>query len=284
MASANIAGCRFVVESEYFIHQSRRIARCQVTVPAQVLDQFVGCSGGGGERGVHCVKCGERSLELCPNAGKFLNNMLNMRDLLSDRLEIRPGMMLFKGFADSAQLAPALQAVIDAAPLRRLQTSRGFPMSVQTSNCGQVGWISDRRGYRYSPTDPRSGKPWPHMPTAFSQLAGQAAGLAGYPDFQPDACLINHYEPGTQMGAHQDRDEVDFAAPIVSVSLGIDARFFVIGPERRGHSTAVDLQDGDVLVFGGPARLFYHGVRRLKPSHHPTFGAVRWNLTFRKAC
>lgn len=156
-------------------------------------------------------------------------------------------------------------------------------MSVQTSNCGEVGWISDRRGYRYSAIDPLTEQPWPDMPEEFSMLASRAAAEAGYDGFTPDACLINYYVPGTQMGAHQDKDEQDFEQPIVSVSLGIDARFFVIGPERKGTSTAVDLSDGDVLVFGGPSRKFYHGVRKLKTSVHPLWGAGRWNLTFRKA-
>ena len=121
------------------------------------------------------------------------------------------------------------------------------------------------------------------MPGAFLKVATEAALAAGFSDYEPDSCLINHYVPGTQMGAHQDKDEKDFGAPIVSVSMGIDARFFVLGPERRGTSTSVDLSDGDVVVFGGPSRLFFHGVRKLKPGSHDVFGASRWNLTFRKA-
>jgi len=121
------------------------------------------------------------------------------------------------------------------------------------------------------------------MPELFKSLSSQAAKQVGFASFIPDACLINQYQPGTQMGAHQDRDERDFDAPIVSVSMGIDARFFVIGPEKRGKSTPIDLHDGDTLVFGGPARMFYHGVRKLKYSRHPLWGAVRWNLTFRQA-
>lgn len=206
-----------------------------------------------------------------------------MRDLFSDTVEICPGMVLLKGLADSAALQGALESVLDTAPLRRMQTPGGSYMSVQNSNCGQLGWVSDRQGYRYSDIDPLTGLPWPAMPDSFRRLAEQAASLGGFPGFAPDACLINQYQPGTQMGAHQDKDESDCDAPIVSVSLGIDARFFVIGAERRGRSIAVDLSDGDVLVFGGPARLFYHGVRKLKFSEHPDFGPVRWNLTFRKA-
>lgn len=156
-------------------------------------------------------------------------------------------------------------------------------MSVETSSCGELGWISDRRGYRYVSEDPATGAPWPAMPEMFSSLAARAALSAGFANFLPDSCLINHYTPGTQMGAHQDRDERCFQQPIVSVSMGIDGRFFVTGPQRKGPSTAVDLHDGDVLVFGGAARLYYHGIRKLKPGTHPLFGSSRWNLTFRKA-
>ena len=156
-------------------------------------------------------------------------------------------------------------------------------MSVAMTNCGSLGWVSDRRGYRYSATDPETDKPWPAMPKQLMELASSAAAKAGYAAFTPDACLINQYKPGAQMGAHQDRNEHSFAHPIVSVSLGIVARFFVIGPQKQGPSKSVDLQDGDVVVFGGPARKHFHGVRKLKEATHPTLGAVRWNLTFRTA-
>ncbi|MFK7858723.1 MAG: alpha-ketoglutarate-dependent dioxygenase AlkB [Granulosicoccus sp.] len=206
-----------------------------------------------------------------------------MGDLLSQVVEICPGMYVLPRFADSGTLLAPLQTVLAHSPLRQMQTSRGFLMSVLTSNCGKVGWISDRKGYRYVEADPVSGEPWHRMPEEFASLASDAAASAGFANFEPDACLINHYRPGTQMGAHQDQDESDFTQPIVSVSLGIDARFYVIGPSKRGKSTPVDLSDGDVMVIGGPARRYYHGVRKLKESTHSKFGAVRWNLTFRKA-
>lgn len=186
-------------------------------------------------------------------------------------------------FVDSSSIRPIIEAILRTSPLRRMQTQRGQFMSVETSNCGSLGWISDRKGYRYTPNDPLSGEPWPDIPEVLMIIAEQAALVAGYDGFRPDSCLINHYVPGTQMGAHQDKDEKDFDAPIVSVSLGIDARFFVLGAERRGTSKSVDLSDGDVVVFGGPSRLFFHGVRKLKASSHAVFGASRWNLTFRKA-
>lgn len=198
-------------------------------------------------------------------------------------INICAGMVLLPEFADSETLQKPLQQVLESSPLRQMQTSRGFMMSVHTSNCGNLGWVSDRSGYRYETCDPLNGAPWPAIPDAFLQLATDAAEQAGFGHFQPDACLINQYRPGTQMGAHQDKDESDFSQPIVSVSLGIDARFYVIGPEKRGKSIPVDLSDGDVVVFGGPARRHYHGVRKLKEATHPRFGAFRWNLTFRKA-
>jgi len=204
-------------------------------------------------------------------------------DLFSNSRTLCPGMTLLPGFVDTRLVHPIIEIILSSSPLRHMETRRGHFMSVKTSNCGSVGWISDRRGYRYSDIDPLNGRPWPAIPELLHEIAEQAATASGFPGFRPDSCLINHYEPGTQMGAHQDKDEKDFSAPIVSVSMGIDARFFVLGPERGGSSTSVDLSDGDVVVFGGPARLFYHGVRKLKPSNHEVFGASRWNLTFRKA-
>ena len=208
---------------------------------------------------------------------------LPMKDLFCDANPVLPGVYLLKGYADSSLLLPHLMAIVDAAPLRQMETGRGFKMSVSQTNCGQVGWVSDRRGYRYEADDPLTGRPWPEMPEAFSRLASKAAAEAEFADFYPDACLINRYSPGTQMGAHRDTDEQDFSQPIVSVSLGIPARFYIIGAERRGHSTAMDLEDGDVVVFGGLARRYYHGVRKLKARTDSQFGAYRWNLTFRRA-
>lgn len=192
-------------------------------------------------------------------------------------------MWLLPGFTSSAQLLPDIKKIVALNPLRHMQTQRGHSMSVAMTNCGEVGWTSDRRGYRYSATDPITDKPWPPMPASFKDLANSAANIAGFPNYQPDACLVNQYKPGAQMGAHQDRNERSFAHPIVSVSLGIPARFFVLGEEKRGASTAVDVHDGDVIVFGNEARRYFHGVRKLKPSSHPVAGEVRWNLTFRVA-
>ena len=204
-------------------------------------------------------------------------------DLFTNPHTLCPGMTHLPRFVDTRSVQPVIEALLSSSPLRRMETQRGHFMSVETSNCGSLGWVSDRRGYRYVEIDPLTGRPWPAMPEILQQIADRAAVAAGFSGFRPDSCLINHYLPGTQMGAHQDKDEKDFSAPIVSVSMGIDARFFVLGPERGGTSTSVDLSDGDVVVFGGPSRLFFHGVRKLKATSHKIFGASRWNLTFRKA-
>jgi len=193
--------------------------------------------------------------------------------------------LLLRGFA--LDRAPALQAAIDAitvqAPLRHMETRRGLRMSVAMSNCGEVGWISDRRGYRYAPCDPLDGRPWPAMPPLFAQLAAEAARAAGFEGFAPDACLINCYQPGTRLSLHQDRDERDLDAPIVSVSLGLPATFVFGGPVRGDRVQRVPLRHGDVVAWGGASRLFHHGVLPLALGVHPALGARRVNLTFRKA-
>jgi len=162
-------------------------------------------------------------------------------------------------------------------------TPGGYRMSVAMTNCGSLGWVSDRSGYRYDSRDPETGQPWPAMPAVLLRLAQAAAKEAGFPDFLPDACLINRYEAGAKLALHQDKDERNFAAPIVSVSLGIPATFLFGGVQRADTTLRVPLVHGDVVVWGGPARLRYHGVLPLKPGNHPAFGAHRVNLTFRKA-
>lgn len=197
------------------------------------------------------------------------------------RLAVGPGITLFKERADSAVLAAAL-AVVDACPPRRLTTPGGKQMSVAMTNCGALGWVSDRDGYRYAPTDPLTGRAWPALPPVLASLATDAADAAGFPGFAPEACLINLYELESRMGAHQDKDERALAAPIVSVSFGLSARFRIGGASRGGPTRSFLLDHGDVLVFGGPARLAYHGVDRVVPGQHPTLGALRLNLTFRR--
>ena len=200
-------------------------------------------------------------------------------------LPITPGAGLVSGFAVAR--AEALMACVDQitaqAPLRHLQTPGGRAMSVAMSNCGSWGWTSDRHGYRYVQQDPLSGNNWPAMPAAWLELAAQAAAATGYPGFVPDACLINQYLPGTKMSLHQDRDERDFAQPIVSVSLGLPVVFLFGGSKRSDKPQRLRLEHGDVVVWGGPARLAFHGVMTLADGEHAQLGRQRINLTFRRA-
>ena len=196
-----------------------------------------------------------------------------------------PGAVVLRGFAnaiDTALLA-AVQGVIHDAPFRHLTTPGGFRMSVAMTNCGSLGWVSDRTGYRYDPIDPETSKPWPQMPELFKTLAKDAAARAGFSGFQPEACLINRYEPGARLTLHQDKDERNYSQPIVSVSLGLPAIFLFGGLERSDKPVRVPLVHGDVVVWGGPARLRYHGVMPLKAGQHPLLGQQRINLTFRRA-
>ncbi len=214
-----------------------------------------------------------------------------MRDLFETLEEPRPpamiaeGAMLLPGFAlafEDALLA-ALDAIVAAAPFRHMTTPGGYVMSVATTSCGEVGWITDRRGYRYEPFDPLSGKPWPAMPEVFASLAECAAERAGFTGFAPDSCLVNRYDPGAKMATHQDKDERDVTAPIVSVSLGLPATFLFGGPVRSDKTQRIPLHHGDVMVWGGPSRLFFHGIAPLREGEHPRLGPNRINLTFRKA-
>ncbi len=201
------------------------------------------------------------------------------------RLTLAEGAVLLGGFAlpVEAPLLAAFQAVVAAAPFRRMVTPGGSTMSVAMTNCGAAGWVTDRRGYRYDAIDPESGRPWPAMPAAFDDLARAAAAAAGFGGFTPDACLVNRYEPGTRLSLHQDRDERDFGAPIVSVSLGLPATFLFGGLRRSDPQRRVRLRHGDVVVWGGPARLAFHGVLPLAEGEHPATGRRRLNLTFRRA-
>jgi len=195
------------------------------------------------------------------------------------------GVLLLRGFAldQAATLLVAIEHIVQAAPWRQMDTPGGYRMSVAMSNCGALGWCADRHGYRYSAHDPLSGQAWPPMPRAFFELARQAAAEADFADFAPDACLINRYAPGAKLSLHQDKDEADFSAPIVSVSLGLPATFVLGGLRRQDPGARWQLSHGDVLVWGGPARLRYHAVLPLKTGQHPTSGDYRINLTLRKA-
>src|ERR1700712_4344354 len=195
------------------------------------------------------------------------------------------GAVLLRGFARpyESALISAIDAIAAQAPFRHMVTPGGHQMSVAMTNCGSRGWVTDRRGYRYDANDPEAAKPWPALPACFRELAGQAALQAGFEDFAPDACLINRYVPGAKMSLHQDKDETDFSVPIVSVSLGLPAIFLFGGLLRSDRPQRFRLEHGDVVVFGGPARLFFHGVAPLADGEHAQLGCQRINLTFRKA-
>ena len=201
------------------------------------------------------------------------------------REEIAPGAFMLHGFAlpHETQILKALEKVTSKAPFRHMVTPGGFRMSVAMTNCGALGWITDRAGYRYDSIDPESGRKWPALPSSFMKLALEAANEAGFKNFVPDACLINRYEAGSRLSLHQDKNEIDYNAPIVSVSLGLPATFLFGGLKRTDRTRRIPVVHGDVIVWGGEARLRYHGVFALKPGRHPLSGAYRINLTFRKA-
>ncbi len=208
-----------------------------------------------------------------------------MGDLFSGDLVLGDGARLLRGFALGVEraLLAALDTVVAAAQFRHLVTPGGYRMSVAMTNCGEAGWISDRSGYRYDAVDPDSLRRWPAMPPVFADLAGRAAEQAGFGGFAADACLINRYEPGSRLSLHQDRNERDYDAPIVSVSLGLPAVFLFGGARRSDRPLRVPLEHGDVVVWGGPARLAFHGVAQVADGVHPVIGRQRINLTFRRA-
>ena len=212
-------------------------------------------------------------------------------DLFEAVPDVRPlrevmaeGAVLLRGFARpfKAELLPALRTIVKHAPFRHLITPGGHRMSVAMTNCGSVGWVSDATGYRYDSIDPESGQPWPAMPPILQRLAAGAADDAGFDGFAPEACLINRYVPGAKLSLHQDKDELDFGAPIVSVSLGLPAIFLFGGLKRSDKARRYRLEHGDVVVWGGPSRLFFHGVAPLAEGEHAVMGRQRINLTFRK--
>jgi len=213
-------------------------------------------------------------------------NLFDSLDEIDVRLEsLAAGATILRRFAlsDDRELLSALDDVVALAPFRHMVTAGGFRMSVSMTNCGALGWVADSTGYRYDAIDPASGRNWPPMPAIFLELATNAASQAGFQAFEPDACLINRYEPGARLTLHQDKNECDFDQPIVSVSLGIPAVFLFSGLTRTAKTMRLPVTHGDVVVWGGPARLRYHGVAPIKEDHHLLVGRRRINLTFRKA-
>jgi alkylated DNA repair protein (DNA oxidative demethylase) len=201
----------------------------------------------------------------------------------SEAIAVGPGARLHPGRLDPAAqraLVEELRAVVAAAPFFTPVTPRwGKPFSVAMTNCGRLGWVSDRRGYRYQPDHPDTGRPWPAMPARLLALWDE---VGGYPH-PPEACLVNFYRAEAKMGLHQDRDEADVSAPIVSVSLGDDCRFRLGGTERSDPTRSFPLASGDVLVLAGPSRLAFHGVDRILPGTSTLLsGGGRINLTLRR--
>jgi alkylated DNA repair protein (DNA oxidative demethylase) len=203
----------------------------------------------------------------------------------NQRQRLGPAAIVLRGFAlpHVRELMPAIAGIEAASPFRHMVTPGGFTMSVALTNCGALGWTTDRRGYRYTSVDPDTGESWPVMPEAFARLANEAATAAGFDDFAPDACLVNRYTPGARLSLHQDKNERDYEAPVVSVSLGMRATFLFGGHERTDPTVKVSLQHGDMMVWGGVDRLRYHGVMPLKDEPHSLLGSQRINFTFRKA-
>lgn len=212
----------------------------------------------------------------------LLEGLQNDRSLIE---HIGDCAVVLRGFALPfvERLLPALDCIQAVSPFRHMITPGGFSMSVALTNCGRLGWITDRRGYRYSRVDPETCQPWPCMPKVFMALATSAAREAGYLEFEPDACLINKYDPGARLTLHQDKNERSFDHPIVSVSLGIPATFLFGGEQRSDPVRKIPLLHGDVVVWGSNDRLRYHGISQLKEATHPLLGPRRINFTFRKA-
>jgi DNA oxidative demethylase len=201
------------------------------------------------------------------------------------RVALGPCAVLLRRFAheNAPDLIAAIGAIAEASPFRHMVTPGGWTMSVAMTNCGQVGWVTDRTGYRYDAIDPATGRRWPPMPRICAQLAAEAAAAAGFGEFRADACLVNRYVPRARLSLHQDRNEQDFGQPIVSVSLGLPAIFLWGGIARAERVRRVPLMHGDVVVWGGADRLRFHGVHAVAEGEHTLTGACRFNITFRRA-
>lgn len=201
--------------------------------------------------------------------------------------DLAEGLFLHRGAItpdDQTILVRDIAQVADFAPFRHPRTPGGHPTSAAMTNAGQAGWWSDRQGYRYLIHQPDSDRPWPSMPASFHAAVEVGTRGTPWPDFSPDACLINFYGAAAKMGLHQDKDERDFTQPIVTVSLGDAADFLVGGFARTDKTAVVRLHSGDVLVMGGPSRMRFHGVRRIHTGTSPLSALHgRYSLTFRKA-
>lgn len=230
------------------------------------------------------VVSGERTIDPPLYKKKEMNNMNDLFDSIAPKMdELASGVFLFRSYVDEDIFMQTVKDVTKKIPFRHMITPGGKKINVAGSSMGKCGWYSDRRGYRYEMTDPVTGKNWPAIPSHIGKIITDAAKKAGFPSFKADTCFINRYEPNVRLTAHIDQDEVDFNQPIVSVSLGVSAIFQIFGEIRCGKPLNIPLHSGDLLIFGGPARRLYHGVKKLEQSHHPLTGDNRINLTFRKA-
>jgi len=193
------------------------------------------------------------------------------------------GVTLLRAFCinQAPDLLDAINTITQSSPFRNMIVPSGHTMSVAMTNCGSLGWTTDRTGYRYTPLDPTTNKPWPPMAEILQHLATSAATSAGFPHFTCNACLINRYEPGARLSLHQDKNEQDYSQPIVSVSLGLPATFLLGTLRRADTPRRIRVEHGDVFVWGGPARLIYHGVAPIAADTHLLTGSCRINLTFR---
>lgn len=213
-----------------------------------------------------------------------LDLFAEMNDINPKRIELAEEAVILRGYAAevASELFREINAILTISPLRQMQTPNGYTMSVRTSSCGPFGWVSDSHGYRYAKTDPLTNQPWPAMPAQFLNIADRAAYDAGFKHFVPDCCLINSYQAGAKLSLHKDKDERDFSAPIVSISLGLPAIFLFGGINRSDKTKRYKLEHGDVAVWGGKSRLAYHGILPLIDGNHPLTGHQRINITFRK--
>jgi alkylated DNA repair protein (DNA oxidative demethylase) len=222
-----------------------------------------------------------------PNEDRFgkMDDLFGNIPSTEEVANLAEGAVLFRGCASETApfLVGTIQDIAARSPFRHMITPGGYTMSVAMTNCGRVGWTTDSKGYRYAEVDPETNGPWPAMPVAFHRLAEMFAERAGFSGFDPDSCLINRYDPGAKLSLHQDKNEQSFGSPIVSVSLGLPAKFLFGGKQRNERPQRIRLESGDVVVWGGPSRLAYHGVDTLADSQHPLTGRHRFNLTFRKA-
>lgn len=211
----------------------------------------------------------------------------NMSDLFSNtrpaKEEIYPDVFVLANFVNTGSLLEPIEKIVNTSPFRKMMTPMGYYTNIALTNCGKFGWTSDNNGYRYSQIDPLNNQAWPNMPDSFRKLAKEAAQIAGYENFEPDACLINQYIIGSKLGSHQDKNEKNFSQPIVSVSIGLTAIFQIFGQQRGGTPINYQLQDGDIMVWGKSARLVYHGVKALTADKLDPNVTQRFNITFRKA-